>query len=337
MFLRGAATFAVTLTAGALLFAALAERQNPETKTEPSRQPLPYWAFTVNPPGDGNEAEPDHTKWIHVPGSAAAFTAAQTHDLFASPDWHPDGHPSMPEIVARGRKPDVYACGYCHLPNGQGRPENSSLAGLPAAYITQQMADFKTGLRKSSEPKSLPVANMISHETLANEDEVRQAADYFSKLKARTWIRVVETDNVAKTHVAGWLLVASQPAETEPIGRRIIEMAENLQRTELRDDDSGFVAYVPMGSLKRGEALVITGGAGKTLPCAACHGIDLRGLGNVPSIAGRSPSYIVRQLYDMQSGARSGAIATKQMGPVVAKLSVGDMLDIAAYAASLHP
>jgi cytochrome c553 len=56
----------------------------------------------------------------------------------------------------------------------------------------------------------------------------------------------------------------------------------------------------------------------------------------VPSIAGRSPSYVVRQLYDMKSGARAGAGAL-QIKPVVANLSIYDIIAIAAYISSLEP
>jgi cytochrome c553 len=305
-------------------------------------EPLPYWAYVVNPPADAAvvPAKASDTTPRHVPGSAAAFTLAQIADLFTPPDWHPADHPAMPEIVSRGRAPDVFACGYCHLPNGQGRPENSSLAGLPAAYIIQQLADFKSGLRKSSEPKHGPTSAMIANETKANEKEIRAAAEYFSALKPRAWIRVVETDLVPKTHVAGWMLVVSElakndPAEMESIGERIIETPENLERSELRDDHSGFIAYVPVGSIKKGEALT-KANPNKALRCAACHGSDLRGLANVPALAGRSPSYIVRQLYDIQSGVRAGT-AVQKMKPAIAKLTVDDMAAIAAYTASLHP
>ena len=242
----------------------------------------------------------------------------------------------MPNIVAHGRQPEVYACGYCHLPNGQGRPENSSLAGLSAAYIIQQLADFKSGVRKSSDPDLKPVANMVTLETKATDDEIQIAANYFAALKPKPWVRVIEAKFVPKTHVAGWMLVVSTPHEMESIGDRIIETPENLERTELRDDSSGFIAYVPPGSLKRGKALVTTGANGKTIACSTCHGPNLRGLKNVPSIAGRSPSYIVRQLYDMQSGARAG-VNFPQMKPVVANLSLYDIIDIAAYTASLEP
>jgi cytochrome c553 len=303
----------------------------------------PSWAYVVNPPekvSDTAKKPPANTP-VHVPDSAAAFTVAQTQDFFAPPDWHASDHPAMPKIVATGRAREVFACGYCHLPNGQGRPENASLAGLPAAYIVQQMADFKSGLRKSSEPKHGPTTAMIGVAAKANDDEIQLAAKYFSALKPRPWIRVVETDTVPRTHIAGWMLVVNNSAKngsakTEPIGHRIIETPENLERTEFRDDHSGFIAYVPKGSLKRGEALVKTGGAGKTIPCSTCHGPDLKGVDKTPPLAGRSPSYIVRQLYDINTGARHG-VATQVMTSTVNKLTLNDMIAIAAYTASLKP
>jgi cytochrome c553 len=85
-------------------------------------------------------------------------------------------------------------------------------------------------------------------------------------------------------------------SEREPLGQRIVEIPDNLEQFESRDPRSTFTAYVPVGSLAKGEALVTTGGPGKTLACGACHGPDLRGLGPLPSIAGRSPSYMFRQL-----------------------------------------
>ena len=310
--------FLAAVTAGTLVAAA---------------EPPPPWAFAVNPPGA--QPAPDDGTAKHVPDSTAAFTLKEIKDLYNVPDWHPDNHPPMPDVVAHGPRPGVFACGFCHLPNGLGRPENSSLAGLPAAYIAQQVADFKSGARKSSEPASLPVNLMIALAKGATEAEVQTAAEYFSTLKPKPWIRVVESDNVPKTHVAGWMLVASEPAATEPIGQRIIEMPENLERTELRDSASGFVAYVPVGSIEKGKQLATTGG-GKTTPCSICHGADLKGLGPVPALAGRSPSYIVRQLYDMQHGARNGQW-TELMKGVVAHLTEEDLVSLAAYTASMAP
>jgi len=295
------------------------------------------WAYALNtpmPPGAQAPAEDPGPK--HVPNSSASFLLKETRDLFSPPDWHPDTHPQMPDVVAHGRKPDVRACGYCHLPNGQGRPENAPLAGLPAGYIIQQMADYKNGLRKSSEPKMGPPANMLGIGKSANDEEVKAAAQYFASITFKPWIRVVETSTVPKTKVAGWMFVALEPAGKEPIGQRIIEMPEDLERTELRDSSSTFIAYVPTGSIKKGEALVTTGGGGKTIRCSICHGTDLKGLGNVPPLAGRSPSYVARQLYDIQSGNRNGPW-TQLMKEAVAKLTPDDMLAIAAYTSSRNP
>ena len=289
----------------------------------------PPWAFAVNPP-DTPKPPPDDGVLRRVPGSDVTSTLTQVRDLFSPPDWHPEDHPAMPDAVAHGKKPNVFACGYCHLPNGLGRPENSSLAGLPAAYIVQQVADFKSGLRKSSEPASLPVNFMIAVAKGATDEDVKIAAEYFSALPRKPWIRVVEADTVPKTKVAGWMLVEAQPGATEPIGQRIIEMPENLERTELRDAASSFVAYVPVGSIKKGEAIM------KTHSCGTCHGADLKGLGPVPPLAGRSPSYTVRQLFDMQIGVRKGPWSAL-MKQAVEKLTIDDMIAIAAYTSSREP
>ena len=294
---------------------------------------LPVWAYAVNPPGIRPALDDGALK--HVPNSVAAYTLTQIRDLFSPPDWHPDDHPSMPDVVGRGNKPGQFACGYCHLPNGLGRPENASLAGLPAGYIAQQVADFKSGARKSSEPASLPVNLMVAVAKLVSEEDTKVAAEYFALLKPAPWIRVVETATVPKTKVGGWMLIADDSGATEAIGQRVIEMPENLERTELRDSASGFIAYVPLGSLRKGEML-ITNGAGKTTPCAICHGAALKGLGPVPALAGRSPSYIMRQLYDIRHGVRDGPWAPL-MKAVVAGLSEEDMVAIAAYTASLAP
>lgn len=301
--------------------------QNPAPQT-----PLP-WAYALNTPGLPPPEEDGEPK--RVPGSALEFVFTQPRDLYSPPDWHPADHPAMPSIVAEGRNPGVFACGYCHLPNGQGRPENASLAGLPAEYIMQQMADYRAGLRRSSEPAMGPPANMLIVGRNATEAEAAAAAAYFASLTPRKWIRVVETEMVPETVVSGSMFIAKEDGGQEPIGARILEMPEDLERTELRDSHSGFIAYVPVGSIARGRELAEQT-AGRTKPCALCHGEDLRGLGPVPALAGRSPSYLARQLYDLQSGARRG-LWSPLMAPVVAELTTADILNLAAYAASLEP
>jgi cytochrome c553 len=270
-----------------------------------------------------------------VPGSAAAFPLAAIRDAFGPADWFPGDHPPMPEIVARGRRPDVRACALCHYPNGKGRPENAGVSGLPVAYFIQTMADFKAGTRKSADARKANTNVMIAIAKAMTHEETLAAAEYFAAMPWSSWIKVVETAMVPKTRIAGGLFLKLEGNDTEPIGNRIIEMPEDTARTDMRDPRSGFIAYVPVGSLEKGSSLVTTGG-GKTTACAVCHGPDLKGLGPVPGIAGRSPSYMVRQMYDTQHGARAGVWADL-MKPVVAKLTNDEMLAIAAYTASLRP
>jgi cytochrome c553 len=182
---------------------------------------------------------------------------------------------------------------------------------------------------------------MIGVAKAATPEEIRVASEYFASLKPRKWIRVVETDTVPVTRPEGWMLVVASLAATEPIGERVIEVSEDFEQSELRNPTSGFVAYVPKGSLKAGEALVRTGGNGKMLPCALCHGKDMKGqyvkgTGDVPSIAGRSPSQMARQLMDFRSGARHGTNSAL-MGFMAKKLSDADIVAITGYLASLNP
>ena len=292
----------------------------------------PAWAYPVNPPN--LVLPPDDGVPRRVPGSTATYTLTQIRDRFISPVWHPDEHPPQPGIVAQGRKPDVFACGFCHRADGPGGPENANLAGQPAAYIVQQMADFKSGARTTSVAKR-NVDLMISLSKPITDEEVAAAAAYFSALKPRAVIKVVETDTAPKTFIMANHLAAVPSGEKEPLGGRIVEVPEVLEQFVHRDTHAKFIAYVPVGSIAQGEALVKTGG-GKTIQCTICHGPDLKGLGAVPAIVGRSPSYMMRQLYDMKSGARAG-IGVALMKEVVARLSTDDMTLIAAFLASQAP
>lgn len=294
----------------------------------------PVWAYPVD--AGGLKAPRDNGALRRVPDSKLGFSLSQVSDGFFSPDWHPQDHPPMPEIVARGKKPDVLACGYCHRAEGTGGPENTSLAALPAIYIVQQMADFKSGARRTSVPQRGPPKAMIALAKAASTEDSEAAAAYFSTLKLKSIIQVIETNTVPKTHAHGWHLVDLKNGETEPIGQRIIEVPENLEQFISRDSRSRFIAYVPIGSIEKGKALATTGWQGRTVQCAICHGPGLKGLGPIPGIAGRSPSYLVRQLYDFKHGARAG-IGSALMKPTVEKLAIEDMTALAAYAASQPP
>jgi cytochrome c553 len=294
----------------------------------------PVWAWPIAKPAAGPAPKPDDTVQKKLPGSKAHFTDAGVNDRFNIPDWYPKDHAPLPDVVAHGRKPNVFACGFCHLPNGQGRPENASLAGQPAAYIVEQVTEMKEGRRKTSQMMG-SIKGMYGIADAVTPEEAKIAGAYFSKLKYKKWIRVVETDMVPRFDISSHnMLVKADGTAKEPIGDRIIELPENLDRTELRDSHSGFVAYVPKGSVARGKKLVASGAG--AFPCASCHGAHLKGDGNVPALAGRSPSGIVRQLYDFKHGTRSGPTADP-MRTETANMTDAQRLDIAAYLASLNP
>jgi cytochrome c553 len=308
--------------------------QTPSTAaSSPSPASFPAWAYPWAP---DFKAPPDDGVPRHVPDSTASFTITQERDLFFVPDWHPEDHLAMPDVVAHGRLPDVRACGSCHRAEGTGGPENASLAGLPAAYIIQQIEDYKSGARKFAGPQRSPSVAMTAIAKASNEEEIKAAAAYFSSLKPKANIKVVEADTVPVTQIARVFYMQVKDGGTEPIGQRIVETPVDAAQFEHRDTRSQFIAYAPKGSLAKGEALAKTGGAGVTTPCVICHGPDLRGVASIPGIAGRSPSYLVRQLYDFQQHARAGS-AGALMTPVVEKLSHDDMISLAAYVSSLNP
>ncbi len=162
-------------------------------------EPPPAWAYPVNPPDF--KPVPDDGTLRRVPGSNVGYTLSQARDRFLAPDWHPADQPPMPEVVARGRKPDVYACSYCHRAGGPGGPENAPIAGLPVAYILQQMADFKSGARRSSVPQRAPVMLKATLAKAITDDELLTAARHFAALIPQRTVRVVETERVPRTQV----------------------------------------------------------------------------------------------------------------------------------------
>ena len=239
----------------------------------------PDWAYPVTPPLESK----DNVIMKSVPGSTKQYTQAQIDDIFNPPDWYPSEHPPMPQIVTTGGTRPRTACALCHLPSGDGHPESANIAGLPANYIVRQFLAFKNGDRKGGRAIA-----MIANSKLLSDEEMKSAADYFASLKPRPgYTKVVETDMVAKSYVgAGGMRFATPDGEKEPIGNRIIVLPQNPHLAELRDPHSGFIDYVPTGSIVKGAALM-AGGEGKTITCTICHGPNLKGLGEVPSIAGR--------------------------------------------------
>jgi cytochrome c553 len=288
----------------------------------------------VNPPAEPSTGPKTPNRREHVSGSAVSYTDRQLDDPFLTPDWFPREHPPMPRIVAHGRKPAM-ACGYCHLPTGNGGPAEAALPGLPASYIIEQVWEFRSGRRAAAQPAMLSAQDMIVEAKAVSDADLAAAARYFSQLSFKSHFHVVETDTAPKTHVGSVSLYTKIPgAGSEPLGARIVEVPDDARQWELGNPHTEFTAYVPKGSIARGEKLVASGDG--AAPCRSCHGSDLRGVGNVPPLAGRSPSYLARQLYDIKHGTRRGPVVAPML-PEVAHMTPADSIAIVAYLASLKP
>jgi cytochrome c553 len=291
-------------------------------------KPFPDCAYPGAPvPDDGIKRE--------LPGATAKFTRNEAYFDYGPADWYPGDHPPMPSIVAHGKQSaGVRACALCHFPNGQGKMENGGVAGLPASYILDQLKKFKTGERRSADPRKANTNEMAQIASLLTDEEAMAAASFFASMKWRPWVKVVEAETApAVRSTTNGLFLPVAGAAPIALGNRIIEVPENPERTDgVRDPHSGFIAYVPPASIARGQGLA-TAIAGKITRCALCHGPDLKGTDKIPGIAGRTASYLMRQLWDIHQGTRKSQI----MAPMVAKLELGDLTDLAAYVASLAP
>ena len=252
------ASFAVMALFSAAAIAAPSPQGQDQNK-DAAPHPL-AWAYAVPAAPLPPPPATDETAVKQIPGSTQSFTVKQIRDTGNPVDWFPGDHPPMPTIVAHRRSPGVNpwigSCGLCHYPNGKGRPENAGVAGLPAGYILEQLADFKNGARRTADPGKRNTAVMAGNAAGITDEEARAAAEYFASMKMTPWIKVVETETVPKNRNAGGFYVPVEGKETEPIGQRILEMPVDPDATETyRNPRSGWIAYVPMGSVKKGEDL----------------------------------------------------------------------------------
>ncbi|MBN4053388.1 c-type cytochrome [Haliea sp. AH-315-K21] len=292
------------------------------------------WAYAISPIFP---AEEDDGTLYSLPGSEGRFTLNEARNRFGPADWYPQDHLPMPSIVAIGREAaGIMACSLCHYPTGQGKPENASVVGLEPGYFKQQLQDMRDGLRGSANTAKANTAMMMAFAVNMTDEEIEQAAEYYGAMDWNQWIEVVETDTVPLTFRRGGLHIPLEgdAAGEEPIGRRIIEMPVDPEGTELlRNPRAGFRALVPIGAVAAGEAMATTGGD-KSIACAICHGEQLQGLGQVPALRGRSPSYLARQLFDFQQGTRQG-VWSPLMDAVVENLTGDDIINLTAYLGSL--
>jgi cytochrome c553 len=332
--LSAAAEYVLIVALAAAPLAAQPPRVTPSTSGRPEPIEAPAWVYPlVASPGK----RPDSIAPRHVPGSRMTFTAARALDPFDVADWFPASHPAMPPSVARGRRPAVLACAFCHLADGGGRPENAELAGLPVDYMVQQVRAMRDGKRDLPWPgRGRPMDAMRHIASAATEDEIVEAARYFASLRPHRRARVVETARIPRVQGAVGLYFLVPTGGTEILGERLVEVPLSAQRHELHDPHVPYVAYAPLGSIRRGRTIAMRGLPPLTTPCVSCHGDGLRGTAQGPPLAGRSPSHLLRQLIAFSTGTRGDSAATP-MSAVARSLSVERMIAVAAYAGALEP
>jgi cytochrome c553 len=304
--------------------------------TAPLRaEDIPLWAFpNCPPPPAATSGEPSEP--LSLPGSKLHFTAQQIADRSVTRDWFPENHEPMPAALVQSRSPGVPACGYCHLADGSGRPENAKVAGLPVEYIIAQVNAVHAHDRHPAQAGWMPSTLMAASAESLSEQDIKSAAEYYARQKALSFVNVVEASQ-APAYVNACFVLKKTAGPKSPLKESILEMPDEFERFEARDPRTAYTAYVPMGSIARGRNLAQTGG-GRTQPCATCHGADLQGNRALlsPPIAGRFATYSFRQLLGFKTGARSGPAALP-MQTEVAQLQQSDFIDLAAYLASLRP
>src|SRR5437016_5485630 len=153
------------------------------------------WAYVAAPPLPPGEKPappmfPRPTGPLMLPGSDVTMTAQQINDGFNAADWWPQDHPPMPPIVKSGKRPAVRACALCHYPNGKGKPDNAAVTGLPESYFIQQLLDYRSGARKSTDPNKGNAKMMGDFSKELTDAEMKEAAAYFGSMTMTPWIRV---------------------------------------------------------------------------------------------------------------------------------------------------
>jgi cytochrome c553 len=343
------------LVAQSSAFRELAEADNFLALTDPE---FPLWAYGYKEPPTNAEDWSDRCEGtrprdcdrpgglprdatgqlLSVPGSGLQFPVEIITHPYTPADWFPDDHPLMPELVAHGKEQSGFrACAICHYPNGHGLMQNGPLAGQSVQYLLRQLEDFANDRRLTADLNKANGFEMAAMARNMTAEEKQAAAEYYASIPFQKWVHVIESDTVPVfTATRNGLFLEAEGDATEPLGMRVIEMPEDTyQSNMLRNPRSGMKAFVPVGSIARGKVIATTGGE-RSIACVTCHGQDLRGTVIAPPIAGRQPSYLARQLYDIKVGTRAGSNVALMIASA-RQLTEEDMINIVAYVSSLDP
>ena len=168
----------------------------------------------------------------------------------------------MPDVVAHGHKPDfqrMWLTATCRMASA-ARKTRASPGSFPLSHREHQVADFRSGNRRSSEPRMGPPANMVEIVKAAPDPDVATAAGIFSSSHFQPWIASWKRPLCRKPRGRKHARCQRERRTASPSATRSSNNAGGSQphrasrrRFRIRRD-------VPPGSVKKGEELVTTGG-----------------------------------------------------------------------------
>jgi cytochrome c553 len=272
------------------------------------------WAYPVEPPPGS-------------PNADAAPPGRRVNQYLIQRSY--TGLPAMPLAVATGKP---LPCMQCHLANGGSHPESAAIAGMSANYIIEQVHAFRDGERVDTR-----TGRMVQAAKLISEKDLKEAAEYYAAIGPgrQKWLKTVVGTEVPKGPAPfgdGGFRYHAPEGGMEPLpAGKVIETAEDDDLVRARDQiDGGFVQYVRPEDMELGEKVAAEG------KCGTCHGEGFKGKGDVPRLAGQHSVYLIRQLKDMQTGARKDKNVAV-MKSIADKLSDRDIVAVSAYVASKSP
>ena len=256
------------------------------------------------------------------------------HYDYGPADWYPDDHPPMPEIVARGRESDKLRA-VRPLPLSERTGQARERSGRRPARRVHPAAAGGVQERHAAERRPEEGQHQRNDSDRPAPDRRRDEGGRPSISRPSSGGHGSRSSRPRpcrrRSPGMNGLFLPQPGNETEPLGKRILEVPENpdVHRAGARPA----IGHARLRARRQHQARRgdrhdgrrEDGGSARSATAPIC-----RASAPFHRIADRQTSYIARQLYDYQAGTRESPL----MKPVVAKLTEDDMIAIAAYLGS---
>jgi cytochrome c553 len=127
-----------------------------------------------------------------------------------------------------------------------------------------------------------------------------------------------------------------QPVAAHLDDREIAKIADYYANLGAQPERRDIGSYPDPGRIARGQALAAQGDPKNAIPrCLACHSPSRAA--EFPALSGQHANYLAGQLRVWQRGGRASTTYGQIMAPIARRLSEEQILDVAAYFASLPP